>query len=67
MLVIVTTAVFVYSLHQWSMLCHMSQKEAKFERQEDRLHHQAVNAALHGNIGKAIVLEVPAFVIVFHE
>lgn len=34
------------------------QQEARLERQEDRLHNKAVNAALHGNFGKAIQLEV---------
>ena len=34
------------------------QQEARLERQEDRLHAKAVNAALHGNIGKAVALEV---------
>lgn len=34
------------------------QQEMRAERQEARLHSKAVNAALHGNIGKAIVLEV---------
>jgi len=34
------------------------QQEARLERQEDRLHRKAVRAALHGNIGKAIVMEV---------
>lgn len=35
-----------------------AQEEQRLERQEDRLHHKAVNAALHGNIGKAVALEV---------
>ena len=35
-----------------------TQEEQRLERQEDRLHHKAVNAALHGNIGKAVALEV---------
>ena len=34
------------------------QQEARLERQEERLHAKAVNAALHGNIGKAVALEV---------
>ena len=34
------------------------QQEAKFERQENRLHNQAARAALHGNIGRAVQLEV---------
>ena len=34
------------------------QHEARLERQEDRLHMKAAHAALHGNIGKALVLEV---------
>ena len=34
------------------------QQEARLERQEDRLHQKAVNAALHGNLGKAVALEV---------
>ncbi len=34
------------------------QQEARLERQEQRLHGRAVNAALHGNIGKAVALEV---------
>ena len=34
------------------------QQEAKFERQEDRLHNKAARAALHGNIGRAVQLEV---------
>ena len=37
---------------------HATQEEQRLERQEDRLHHKAVNAALHGNIGKAVALEV---------
>ena len=36
------------------------QHEAKAERQEERLHARAVNAALHGHIGQAIRLEVRA-------
>ena len=36
---------------------HM-QQEAQLEHQEERLHQKAVNAALHGNFGKAIALEV---------
>ena len=34
------------------------QHEARLERQEDRLHMKAARAALHGNIGRAVVLEV---------
>lgn len=34
------------------------QEERRAERQEDRLHNKAVRAALHGNIGRAVVLEV---------
>lgn len=34
------------------------QKEDRLEKQEARLQHKAVNAALHGNIGRAIHLEV---------
>lgn len=34
------------------------QKEERLERQEERLHDRAVNAALHGNFGKAVHLEV---------
>ena len=30
------------------------------ERREERLHDRAVNAAVHGNIGKAIALESKA-------
>ena len=39
------------------LLC-FAQEEDRLERQEDRLHQKAVNAALHGNFGKAVVLEV---------
>ena len=34
------------------------QQEAKAERKEEQLHARAVNAALHGNIGRAMHLEV---------
>ena len=34
------------------------QQEARLERKEERMHNRAVNAALHGNIGKAVHLEV---------
>ena len=34
------------------------QQEARLERQEERLDAKAVNTALHGNIGKAVTLEV---------
>ena len=34
------------------------QQERTAERQEDRLHGKAVRAAAHGNIGRAVVLEV---------
>ena len=34
------------------------QHEARLERQEDRLHMKAARVALHGNIGRAVVLEV---------
>lgn len=37
-----------------------SQQEVRAERREDRLHDRAVNAALHGNLGKAIHLESKA-------
>jgi len=33
------------------------QEEVRAERQEARLHNRAVNAALHGNFGKALNLE----------
>lgn len=38
------------------------QQEARLEHQEERLHQKAVNAALHGNFGKAVALEVCEFV-----
>ena len=34
------------------------QQEARLERQEQRLHNKAVRAAVHGNIGRAVHLEV---------
>lgn len=40
------------------------QEEHRLERQEERLHQKAVHAALHGNIGKAVALEV-SLVILF--
>ena len=36
----------------------LPQQEARAERQEARLHAKATHAALHGRIGKALVLEV---------
>ncbi len=42
------------------------QQEARLEHQEQRLHDKAVNAALHGNIGKAISLEVSTFNVTAH-
>ena len=33
------------------------QQEQRLERKEERLHHRAINAALHGDIGKAVRLE----------
>ena len=39
------------------------QQERTAERQEDRLHGKAVRAAAHGNIGRAVVLEVSKLII----
>ena len=45
---------------------YVSQQEARLERQEQRLHNKAVRAAVHGNIGKAITLEVQFLCCVGH-
>ena len=42
---------------------YLLQQEARLERQENRLHNKAVRAALHGNFGRAINLEVSFFLI----
>lgn len=44
-------------------LTFILQQEHKLENQEARLHAKAVNAALHGNIGRAMHLEVT---IIYH-
>ena len=51
-------ASIVYKTLTHTQTHHTSQQEERLERQEERLHARAVNAALHGNIGKAETLEV---------
>ena len=41
------------------------QQEARAERQETRLHGKAVRAAAHGNIGRAVALEVRRLVVLY--
>lgn len=41
-----------------TVFVYFFQQEARLERQEERLHNKAVRAAVHGNVGRAIHLEV---------